>query len=106
MNNTFYRLELRDKEENLLESYDFDDYKQFKNKYNELAKKYYYSAVLYAFMYKDPDNLTELQDMRIYYNGLYEPYKKQIKPPKTLIAILLYILITPLAVLIKMGKQQ
>ena len=103
---TFYRLELQDKFENLLESYDFDNYKQFKRKYNELSKKYYYSAVLYAFRYENEDNLTEFKDMRIYYNGLYEVKKKKKKAPFIIITTLLYIITTPFMVLIKLGKQK
>ena len=103
---TFYRLELQDKFENLLESYDFTSYKQFKQKYNELSKKYYYSAVLYAFRYENEDNLTEFKNMRIYYNGLYEVKKKKKKAPFIIITTLLYILITPFMVLIKLGKDK
>jgi hypothetical protein len=102
----FYRLELQDKFENLLQSYDFTSYKQFKRKYNELSKKYYYSAVLYAFTYQDEDNLTEFKDLRIYYNGLYEVKKKKKKAPFIIITTLLYIITTPFAVLIKLGKSK
>lgn len=102
----FYRLELQDKFENLLESYDFTNYKQFKRKYNELAKKYYYSAVLYAFRYENEDNLTEFKDLRIYYNGLYEVKKKKKKAPFVIIAAILYIITTPFMVLIKLGKEK
>lgn len=105
----FYKIELCDKEENLLDQYVFNNKREFDKKYNELKKKYYYSAVLYVFIGNDIDNLTELESMRIYYNGLYEPYKKTPKAPtnagKGLLYMILYLLITPIAVLIKLGRK-
>lgn len=101
-----YKIELCDKEENLLEQYIFDNKRALDKKYRELSKKYYYSAVLYVFIGNDIDNMIELKDKRIYYNGLYEVKKKKKKTPFVLIAAILYIITTPFAILIKLGKQK
>lgn len=101
-----YKIELCDKEENLLEQHYFDNKRELDKKYKELSKKYYYSAVLYVFIGNDIDNMIELKDKRIYYNGLYEVKKKKRKTPFVLIAAILYIITTPFAVLIKLGKEK
>ena len=101
-----YKIEICDKEENLLEQYMFDNKRALDKKYRELSKKYYYSAVLYVFIGNDIDDMIELKDKRIYYNGLYEVKKKKKKTPFVIIAAILYIITTPFMVLIKLGKQK
>ena len=101
-----YKIELTDKSENLLDQYIFDNRRAFERKYAELKNKYYYSAVMYVFIGDNLDELTELEDKRVYYNGLYEVRKPKITVRKAPILILLYILLTPLAVLIKLGRDK
>ena len=103
-----YKIELTDKKENLLDQYIFDNRRAFERKYAELKNKYYYSAVMYVFIGDNLDELTELKDKRVYYNGLYEVRKPKttIKLRKAPILILLYLLLTPIMVLIKLGKDK
>lgn len=108
-----YKIELTDKNENLLDQYIFDNRRAFEKKYAELKNKYYYSAVMYVFIGGNLDELTELKDKRVYYNGLYEVQKPKITPRKVtsgsigkiLFYTILYILITPLAIVLKLGKK-
>lgn len=101
----FYKIELCDKHEILLDQYVFDNKKAFERKYNELKNKYYYSAVMYVFIGDNMENLTELKDKRVYYNGLYEVQKPKITLRKGPLLLLLYLLLTPFMIIIKLGKK-
>lgn len=100
----YYKIELTDIEENLKKDWLFNNYNLFCNQYNKLIKQNN-TGILWIYTGENLENLKEITSKRFYYTPEEAP-KKSGSPFKILIYIILYILITPFAIILKLGKNK
>lgn len=100
----YYKIELTDIEENLQKDWLYNNYNLFCKQYNKLIKQTN-TGILWIYTGENLENLKEITAKRFYYTTPEETPKKSRSPFKILIYVILYILITPFAIVLKLGKK-
>lgn len=101
----YYKIELTDIDENLKKDWLYNNYNLFCNQYNKLIKQNN-NGILWIYTGENLENLKEITSKRFYYTTPEETPKKSGSPFKILIYVILYILITPFAIVLKLGKNK
>lgn len=105
MKQKYYKIELTDIDENLKKDWLYNNYNLFCNQYNKLIKQNN-NGILWIYTGENLENLKEITSKRFYYTTPEETPKKSGSPFKILIYVILYILITPFAIVLKLGKNK
>ncbi len=105
MKQKYYKIELTDIDENLQKDWLFNNYNLFCKQYNKLIKQNN-TGILWIYTGENLENLKEITSKRFYYTTPEETPKKSGSPFKILIYVILYILITPFAIVLKLGKNK
>lgn len=100
----FYKIELTDIEENLQKDWLYNNYNLFYKQYNKLIKQNN-DGILWIYTGENLENLKEITAKRFYYTTPEETPKNNRNGIKLIFYILLYILITPFAIVLKLGKK-
>ena len=105
MKQKYYKIELTDIDENLKKDWLYNNYNLFCKQYNKLIKQNN-TGILWIYTGENLENLKEITSKRFYYTTPEETPKKSGSPFKILIYIILYVLITPFAIVVKLGKNK
>lgn len=100
-----FKIELTDNDENLQNEWICYSRQSFVKTYNQLIQQKN-DGILWSYTGDDIDNLQELEEKRFYYEESETP-KARINNHifKYIIYFIIYLIITPFAVLLKLGKK-
>lgn len=100
-----FKIELTDNDENLQNEWICYNKQSFVKTYNQLIKQKN-DGILWSYTGDDIDNLQEIPEKRFYYEESETP-KTRINNGilKILLYFIIYLIITPFAVLLKLGKK-
>lgn len=105
MKQKYYKIELTDIDENLKKDWLYNNYNLFCKQYNKLIKQNN-DGILWIYTGENLENLKEITSKRFYYTTPKETPKNNKNGIKLIFYILLYILITPFAIVLKLGKNK